>query len=198
MEFIDRTVVNSRRAAPCYTSATWKSINLTGASTAYHLAKRGIHATIFEATRVGDGASGRTGGIVLEGTAAGVLEEVDSCVRGLEALVAEERIDCDLSLPGCWEIEHRTNDRMLPWNDGRLPVCIARSVKGGIVEPAVLVGVALAIDHRRIIAARCKRRLDAPADLLDNDPILADFVIGEEATRQEGVAAVVHGQIGEG
>jgi glycine/D-amino acid oxidase-like deaminating enzyme len=88
---------------------------LTGASTAYHLAKRGIRSTIFEAARIGDGASGRTGGIVLEGTAAGVLEEVDSCVAELEALVGEERIDCDLSLPGCWEIEHRAsaNDRML-------------------------------------------------------------------------------------
>jgi gamma-glutamylputrescine oxidase len=113
---------------------------LTGASTAYHLAKRGIRSTIFEATRVGDGASGRTGGLVLEGTAAGVLEEVDSCVAGLAALVAEEHIDCDLSLPGCWEIEHRANDRMLPWHDGGRPVCIARTVKGGIVEPAVLVG----------------------------------------------------------
>jgi gamma-glutamylputrescine oxidase len=115
---------------------------LTGVSTAYHLAKRGIRSTIFEAARVGDGASGRTGGIVLEGTAAGVLEEVDSCITELEALVARERIDCDLSLPGCWEIEHRAsvNDRMLPWNDRGRPVCIARMVKGGIVQPAALVG----------------------------------------------------------
>jgi len=115
---------------------------LTGASTAYHLAKRGIRSTIFEAARIGDGASGRSGGLVLEGTAAGVLEEVDSCVAELEALVGEERIDCDLSLPGCWEIEHRAsaNDRMLPWSDGGQPVCITRMVKGGTVQPAALVG----------------------------------------------------------
>ena len=115
---------------------------LTGASTAYHLAKRGIRSTIFEAARIGDGASGRTGGLVLEGTAVGVLDEVDNCVRELEALVAEERIECDLSLPGCWEIEHRAapNDRMLPWNDGGRPVSVARTVKGGVVQPAVLVG----------------------------------------------------------
>src|SRR5579863_6121042 len=115
---------------------------LTGASTAYHLAARGIRSTIFEAARVGDGASGRTGGLVLEGTAAGVLAQVDSCVAELEALVAEERIDCDLSLPGCWEIEHRSraDDRMLPWNDGGQPVSIARTVKGGVVQPAALLG----------------------------------------------------------
>ena len=99
---------------------------LTGASTAYHLAKRGIKSTIFEVGRIGDGASGRTGGLVLEGTAAGVMDEVDSCIAQVEALVAEEQIKCDLSLPGCWEIEHRasTNDLMLPWNDSGQPVSI--------------------------------------------------------------------------
>ena len=120
---------------------------LTGTSTAYHLAKRGIRSTVFEAAGIGDGASGRTGGIVLEGTAAGVLEGVGSCVEELDALVSEEGIDCDLSLEGCWEIEHRAgaNDRMLPWSDGGRPVGIARTVKGGIVQPAALVsGIARA------------------------------------------------------
>ena len=115
---------------------------LTGTSAAYHLAKLGIRATVFEAARIGDGASRRTGGIVLESTAAGAREEVNTCVPELEALVAEELIDCDLTLPGCWEIEHksRENDRMLPWSDGDHPVSIARTVTGGIVEPAALVG----------------------------------------------------------
>src|ERR1700722_2423246 len=99
---------------------------LTGVSAAYHLAKRGIRSTIFEAARIGDGASGRTGGLVLEGTATGPREEVDSCLAELETLVAAERIDCDLALPGCWEIEHRAgaNDRMLPWDDSGQPVSI--------------------------------------------------------------------------
>jgi gamma-glutamylputrescine oxidase len=124
---------------------------LTGASTAYHLARRGIRATVFEAVRVGDGASGRTGGLVLEGTAAGILEEVDSCVPALEALVAEERIDCDLSLPGCWEIEHQSsgNERKLPWNDSGQSIFVVKTVKGGTVEPAALVnGIARAAISR--------------------------------------------------
>ncbi len=114
---------------------------LTGASTAYHLAKRGIRSTIFEAARIGDGASGRTGGLVLEGTALGILGEVESCVPELASLVAEENIACDLALPGCWEIEHRsdTNGRMLPWDDGGEPIYIARTVVGGTVQPAALV-----------------------------------------------------------
>jgi gamma-glutamylputrescine oxidase len=104
----------------------------TGASTAYHLAKRGIAASIFEATRVGEGASGRTGGLVLEGTAAGPMED---------NLVKAERIDCGLHLPGCWEIEHGESrgKRDLPWRDNGQPVHIADTVSGGVVEPAHLL-----------------------------------------------------------
>jgi gamma-glutamylputrescine oxidase len=120
---------------------------LTGASAAYHLTKMGIRAVLFEAGLIGDGASGRTGGLVLEGTAAGILDRVEACVPGLKRLVDAEKIDCDLALPGCWEIEHRrtTPARMLPWSDNGQPVCIARTVSGGIVQPAALtIGIAQA------------------------------------------------------
>jgi gamma-glutamylputrescine oxidase len=116
----------------------------TGASTAYHLARRGISSTIFEASRVGDGASGRTGGLVLEGTAAGPLDEVRSCVPELNNLVAAERIDCGLHLPGCWEIKHgkSLSKQMLPWVHGGQPVHVARTVSGGVVEPGrLLIGI---------------------------------------------------------
>ena len=113
---------------------------LTGASAALHLARRGIRAAVYEAGLVADGASGRTGGLVLEGTAAGPLDEVDTCVAGLERVVAEEHIDCDLILNGCWEIQHRgaAPGKMLPWTDAGRPVCIVRNVAGGVVQPAAL------------------------------------------------------------
>jgi gamma-glutamylputrescine oxidase len=120
---------------------------LTGTSAAYHLAKMGIRSVLFEAGCIADGASGRTGGLVLEGTAAGILDQVDACVPGLKRLVDEEHIDCDLMLPGCWEIEHRrvAPKRMLPWSDNGRPVCIARTVSGGVVQPAALtIGIAQA------------------------------------------------------
>ena len=60
---------------------------LTGLSTAYHLAKLGVRSVVLEAGLIADGASGRTGGLVLEGTAAGILPQVDSCVAGLRKLV---------------------------------------------------------------------------------------------------------------
>jgi len=118
---------------------------LTGASAAYHLARMGIRAVLFEAGLIGDGASGRTGGLVLEGTAAGILDQVDACVPGLQRLVDEAEIDCDLVLTGCWEIEHRKRARMLPWSDTGQPVGIARTVSGGTVQPAALtIGIARA------------------------------------------------------
>ena len=118
---------------------------LTGVSAAYHLAKRGLRPVLFEAGLIGDGASGRTGGLVLEGTAVGTMDEVDRCVPGLRRLVDEEEIDCDLALPGCWEIEHPGNarDAMLPWSDDGRLVSIERTVAGGMVQPmALLIGIA--------------------------------------------------------
>src|SRR5580658_362909 len=52
----------------------------TGLSAAYHLAKRGVEVALFEAENFGAGASGRTGGLVLEGTAEGIRPGVDDCV----------------------------------------------------------------------------------------------------------------------
>lgn len=129
---------------------------LTGASAAYHLAGMGIRAVLFEAGLIGDGASGRTGGLVLEGTAAGILDQVDACVPGLQRLVDEAEIDCDLVLTGCWEIEHRKLARMLPWSDAGQPVGIARTVSGGTVQPAALtIGIARAA--ARLGAIICER-----------------------------------------
>jgi glycine/D-amino acid oxidase-like deaminating enzyme len=97
--------------------------------------------TVFEAGSVAEGASGRTGGLVLEGTAAGPLDEVRSCVPELNNLVTAEAIDCGLHLPGCWEIEHKKSrgKPALPWDDLGRPVQVARTVSGGVVEPARLL-----------------------------------------------------------
>jgi gamma-glutamylputrescine oxidase len=117
---------------------------LTGCSAAYHLAKLGLRPVLLEADLVASGASGRTGGIVLEGSAAGPLDQVNTCVPGLAKLVERERIECELRLPGCWEIEHRAGgDRRLPWTDEGKPVSVTGHVPGGTVEPSLLtVGIA--------------------------------------------------------
>src|SRR6185437_10065611 len=139
---------------------------LTGASAAYHLAKIGIHAMLFEAGFIGDGASGRTGGLVLEGTAAGILNQVDACVPGLNRLVDQEEIDCGLVLPGCWEIEHRkaAPARMLPWSDDGRPASIARTVNGGAVQPAALtIGIARDAVRSSVSSHRLRESFSDPS-----------------------------------
>jgi gamma-glutamylputrescine oxidase len=66
---------------------------------------------------------------------------------GLRQIVEETAIECGLELRGCWEVEHRRlrGMPMLPWTDGEAPITIARTVPGGVVEPAMLVtGIARA------------------------------------------------------
>lgn len=135
---------------------------LTGASTAYHLAKRGVGVTVFEADEIADGASGRTGGLVLEGTAAGPLPEVSTCISALKSVVTAEAINCDLRLPGCWEIEHGDSSgrRNLPWNDGGKTVYIEKTVSGGTVEPVRLLGGLLGAAARSGADIRARTRID--------------------------------------
>jgi gamma-glutamylputrescine oxidase len=167
-------------AAPCANAAPAVAIvgaGLTGLSTAYHLARRKIRAVVFEASEAGDGASARTGGIVLEGTAVGPLDDVSDCVGGLQRIVEQEQIDCELRLPGCWEIEHQPGDagRALPWSDNGRVVSIARTVRGGVVQPAALVaGLAgAAIRAGAIIRER------TPVARVSLEPQLAIEVSGE-------------------
>lgn len=128
---------------------------LTGVSAAYYLARRGVRAVLFEADAIGSGASGRTGGLALEGLTHGARDGARDCLAGLAKLVDDLRIDCGLALPGCWEIEHRVRSggESLPWIDGGAPIRIARIVPGGVVEPALLVtGIArAAIDAGAVV-----------------------------------------------
>ncbi len=93
---------------------------IAGCSAALHLAERGYRVVLLEARQVGWGASGRSGGQALPGTAAsqGKLEQLlgaadarrvwDTTVEGLElvrGLIDRHRIDCD-------------------WVDGHLQVAI--------------------------------------------------------------------------
>jgi gamma-glutamylputrescine oxidase len=157
---------------------------LTGISTSLHLARGGLEVVVLEAAIVGEGASGRTGGIVLEGTATGIRPGAEDCVPSLKRLVDELGIDCDLHLPGCWEIEHqRGNDESaLPWNDDGYPIRVARTVAGGSVEPcALLFGLENAARQSGVMilerAAVRRIRLEGPAVEVRDDVITAAHIV---------------------
>src|SRR6202043_495295 len=59
---------------------------------------------LFEASRIGAGSSGHTGGMALSETAAGDLPGLGDVLAGFSGILRELQVQCDLTLPGAWEI----------------------------------------------------------------------------------------------
>jgi len=110
----------------------------TGLATAFYVLRSHpeLRVAVFEAQQVGAGASGRTGGLVLEDTAIGPLPGVENCIATLHDLVTTQGIACDLQLEGCWEIGRQHAHPLSPieWEDhGTLQVVHMRP--GGAFDP---------------------------------------------------------------
>lgn len=107
----------------------------TGLAAALHCARQGRQVTLFEAGRIGDGASGRTGGIALEDTAAGPLPGFENCLEELSEL------DCDLELSGCYELAHDPDapTESLDWSDFSGSLRVVGRAAGGTVNPGRLL-----------------------------------------------------------
>ena len=122
---------------------------LTAAAWLRHLAPEKSVA-VFEADRIGAGASGRTGGMALAESAAGDLPGLGNVLEGLERILAELDIDCELSLPGAFEIGRSKGLAHSPiqWNDAGTLRAVKR-VPGGTLDPGQMVaGLARAADER--------------------------------------------------
>jgi glycine/D-amino acid oxidase-like deaminating enzyme len=123
----------------------------TGLATAHYVLQRfpALRVAVFEARQVGAGASGRTGGLVLEDTAVGALPGVENCVATLHELVGTQGIACDLDLGGCWEIgRHKAHPRSpIRWDDsGTLQV--VNFIPGGAFDPRkFLAGLAARVEQ---------------------------------------------------
>lgn len=105
--------------------------------------ERQIKVVVLERGRVGDGAGGRTGGIALDGTAAGPMRGFEGCLAGLSRFLEEEKTSCDLNLNGCWEVGRTRPWKYSPiaWADSGT-VRVKRMVQGGSLDPgAFLTGL---------------------------------------------------------
>jgi glycine/D-amino acid oxidase-like deaminating enzyme len=105
---------------------------------------------LFEASRIGAGSSGHTGGMALSETAAGDLPGLGDVLAGLSGILRELQVQCDLTLPGACEIGRQgvMPNSPIEWNDsGTLGV--TREVPGGTVDPGkMLSGLAHAASKR--------------------------------------------------
>jgi glycine/D-amino acid oxidase-like deaminating enzyme len=113
----------------------------------------GKTVVLFEASRIGAGASGRTGGMALAETAAGDLPGLGDVLAGFAEILEKLGVECDLSLPGAWEIGRSGGGAGSPieWNDsGTLRV--VDEVPGGTLDPGKLVsGLARAAESRGVL-----------------------------------------------
>jgi glycine/D-amino acid oxidase-like deaminating enzyme len=108
---------------------------------------------VFEATTLGAGSSGHTGGLALAETAVGDLPGLGDVLAGVSSILAQLHVACELTLPGAWELD-RESHRASPaisWSDsGTLRV--ARQVPGGTIDPGKLVGgLARAASERGVL-----------------------------------------------
>ncbi len=136
---------------------------LTGLSAAYHLrrAQPQWSVVVLEADSVGSGASGRSGGIALNHTAAGPHEGFEKSLQFAAELIERERIDCGWRLTGCWEIAHEETggDFPLRWTDENLPLRVEQLIEGGTVDPA------------RLVAGMARAALSAGAVIHEHCPV---------------------------
>ncbi len=144
-----------------------------GLAAARSLAAAGLQVVVLEGGRVGGGASGRSGGVVLEGAAAGELPGLGSAIEALRERIRRDGIECGLELPGCLELAHRERAegpwRERGWRDAGRWLVPAAEVPGGTLDPgALLSGMAAAATragariHEGVRASRL-RAMPAPA-----------------------------------
>jgi len=97
---------------------------------------------VFEATTVGAGSSGHTGGLALAESAAGDLPGLGDVLAGFANLLSQLEISADLNLTGVWELSRSEPSSMISpisWFDsGELRA--VQEVPGGTVNPGKLVG----------------------------------------------------------
>ena len=130
----------------------------------------GKSVAVLEAGRIGNGASRRTGGLVLSESAAGDLPGLGDVLSGLKKILRKLRVESDLLLPGAWEIAHsdhaEPSDNARPL-EGRSPIQwrdfdsreirVAGTVPGGTLDPGKQVsGLArAAVSLGAVIAENC-------------------------------------------
>lgn len=125
---------------------------------------------LFESASIGAGSSGHTGGMALAESAAGDLPGLGDVLSGFTAILKDLDVDCDLSLPGVYEIGRSGGlpDSPINWTDsGELRA--VNQVPGGMINPGKMVsGLARAAEKRgvRILENTPVERIEFSSELI--------------------------------
>jgi glycine/D-amino acid oxidase-like deaminating enzyme len=95
---------------------------------------------LLEAESIGAGSSGHSGGMTLAETSAGDLPGLGDVLAGFSGILHDLKIDCDLTLPGAWELGRKNPlpGSPISWSDSGNLRAVAE-VPGGSADPGKLV-----------------------------------------------------------
>jgi glycine/D-amino acid oxidase-like deaminating enzyme len=95
---------------------------------------------LFEAGRLGEGASGRTGGVALAESAVGDLPGLGDVLAGYREITQELQVETDLELPGCYELSRgeALENSPIRWKDAG-DLSASKEVSGGTINPGKTV-----------------------------------------------------------
>lgn len=95
---------------------------------------------VLESGSIGAGSSGHTGGLALAETAAGDLPGLGDVLAGFSSILKELEIDCDLALPGVYEIgrSDALPDSPICWLDSGMLRAV-KQVPGGSIDAGKLL-----------------------------------------------------------
>jgi glycine/D-amino acid oxidase-like deaminating enzyme len=154
----------AKRPIPSEVDFAVVGAGFAGLSAAAWLAKLapGKSVVVLESESIGNGASGRTGGMALSETAVGPLPGLGDVLAGYKKILRALHVDSRLTLPGAWELGRSGSPKNSPisWSDsGNLQV--VKKVPGGTVDPGKVVsGLACAaqkagaqiIEHAEVLS----------------------------------------------
>lgn len=154
----------------------------SGLSAAAWLAKLepGKTVVVLESESIGNGASGRTGGMALADTAAGPLPGLGDVLAGYKKVMRTFQIDSRLTLTGAWELGRSKTKKnsSISWEDsGTLGV--VREVPGGTVDPGrVVSGLARAaqklgaqiVEHAEVVSITPVKNSAGRKEKIRNSP----------------------------
>ena len=117
---------------------------------------------LLEASSLGEGASGRSGGLALADTAAGPLPRLGDVLTGYRKILGTLGVHSSLQLPGVYELGRSNAAKNSPicWKDSG-DLRVVRMVPGGAIDPGkVVTGLARAaaragaqiVEHARLQA----------------------------------------------
>jgi gamma-glutamylputrescine oxidase len=130
------------RPLPDYVDFAIVGGGFTGLSAAAWLRShaRDRSVLVLESSSLGEGASGRTGGLALAETAAGPLPGLGDVLAGYKKILRTLRIESGLVLPGVWELgrSNAAKNSAISWSDSG-DLRVVRTVPGGAIDPGKVV-----------------------------------------------------------